>query len=95
MVHELNKPKREIVWRSFSALSSCTKGSAGLLFQGEVMNEAVKAKILNLSASILMGKTDKKEIEQVSLLARENGESAFFQQEIRDCDRILRKMSKC
>ncbi len=58
------------------------------------MNKTIRAEILNLSGNILMGKANRKEIERVSSLAKEGGEFAFFQQEIKDCSRILTKESE-
>lgn len=55
------------------------------------MNEGIRAQILNLSASILLGKATEAEIEKISRMARDGGEFEFFAQEIKDCDRILRK----
>lgn len=56
------------------------------------MSKEIRAQILDLSASILLGKATETEIERISKLARDGGEFEFFAQEIKDCDRIIRKV---
>lgn len=55
------------------------------------MNGEIRAQILNLSATILMGKATQADIEKISKLARDGGEFEFFTQEIKNCDRIIRE----
>ena len=55
------------------------------------MSEETRAQILNLSASILLGRATTEQIEKTTKLARDDGEFEFLVQEIKDCDRIIRK----
>lgn len=58
------------------------------------MSKEIRAQILDLSASILMGKATRTEIERVSKLARDGGEFELFKQEIKDCNYIIDKIRR-
>lgn len=55
------------------------------------MDKEIRAQILNLSASILLGKATEAEIKRISKLAIDGGESEFLHQELKDCQRLIQK----
>lgn len=54
------------------------------------MDHEMRAVILDLSASILLGHATEEKIAKVGKLAKDRGEFEFFKQEIKYCDRIIR-----
>lgn len=53
------------------------------------MSEETKAQILNLSASILLGKAAEPEIKKITRLAIDDGEDEFLRQELKDLTHII------